>query len=103
MIEAVKHIETELTPRTDSRLKKKIGRGKLPVKWADAVKPADTPNVGELALSQLVLSTPGLAACPCDRCWYCDQPFLLLGRKKRTKLTQDLKLPRWNPTKLLNG
>ena len=64
LIEAIKHIESGLSVSSVSAqvaLKKKIGCGEFPVKWADALGPADTPNIEKLALSQLVLSTPGLA------------------------------------------
>jgi hypothetical protein len=44
------------------QLKQKIGRGVVPVKWADTKGPRDIPNVRVLARSQLVLSRPGLAS-----------------------------------------
>jgi hypothetical protein len=71
LLEALRHIESVLNVSSISAnvssvsaqvaLKKKIGRDELPVKWADARGPRDIPGIQKLALSQLVLSTPGLA------------------------------------------
>ena len=44
-------------------LKQGIGRGALPVKWADPSGPNDLPDANELRRSQLVLLSPGLAPC----------------------------------------
>ena len=70
-MEALKHIESvfnvcSISANVNSvsaqvALKKKIGLDELPVKWADARGPRDIPGIQKLALSQLVLSTPGLA------------------------------------------
>jgi hypothetical protein len=64
LIEAVRHIEGSLGISlllAQVLLKKKIGSAEIPVKWADAAGPKDIPNIRELARSQLVLGTPGLA------------------------------------------
>jgi hypothetical protein len=71
LMEALKHIESVFNVCSISTnvssvsaqvaLKKKIGLDELPVKWADTRGPRDIPGIQKLALSQLVLSTPGLA------------------------------------------
>jgi hypothetical protein len=71
LLEALRHIESVLNVSSISAtvssvsaqvaLKRKIGRDELTVKWADARGPRDIPDIQKLALSQLVLSTPGLA------------------------------------------
>jgi hypothetical protein len=77
LIEALSHIESVLGVNSVSAqftLKKKIGRGELLVKWADADGAGDTPNIQELSRSQLVLVPPGFA--PDDG--LCLRPLLIL-------------------------
>jgi hypothetical protein len=63
--EALKHIESILNAGSVSAqvaLKEKIGAGEIPVKWADSEPPRDTPDIRELAVSQLILLEPGFAS-----------------------------------------
>jgi hypothetical protein len=63
--EALKHINSILNAGSVSAqvaLKEKIGAGEIPVKWADSEPPRDTPDIRELAVSQLILLEPGFAS-----------------------------------------
>lgn len=64
LVEALAHIRSSEKCSSLSaqvQLKRAIGDGDVPVKWADSHGARDKPNTAQLARSQLVLSGPGLA------------------------------------------
>jgi hypothetical protein len=65
LVEALAHIQSVEkchSVAAQVHLKREIGDGVIPVKWADSKGPKDKPNVSKLQRSQLVLSGHGLAS-----------------------------------------